>query len=136
MKRTIPSLTTAWWMEATKNHYIRSTITRTSLEELERSHYILDALMAGLSPSVRKELIGLLQVLSQDAEFQESSDSIHQRVLQIASGICKPHQIQSRLLSKSYCKSINKGWAKGGNMIDDSSPPIPVNPGRHNRSRS
>ena len=67
-----------------------------SLEELQRSHYILEALMAGLSPHTRKELVGLLQILSEGVASRESSDSIRQRALQIISGICKPNQIQER----------------------------------------
>lgn len=67
-----------------------------SLEELQRSHYIFEALMAGLSPHTRKELVGLLQILSEGVASRESSDSIRQRALQIISGICKPNQIQER----------------------------------------
>lgn len=67
-----------------------------SLEELERSHSILEALMAGLPSHARKELIGLLQILSEGAESQEPADSIRLRALQIVSGICKPHQIQEQ----------------------------------------
>lgn len=67
-----------------------------SLEELERSHYILEALMVGLSPSTRGEFLNLLQILSEGTGSRESSDSIRQRALQIVSGICKPHQIQGQ----------------------------------------
>lgn len=86
-----PSLPDGEW-KPRRTIMLDQQLPEISLEELERSHYILDALMSGLSPSVRKELIGLLQILSQGAESQESSDSIHQRALQIVSGICKPHQ--------------------------------------------
>ncbi|WP_156972436.1 hypothetical protein [Nitrosospira sp. NpAV] len=72
---------------------LKQQISRHSLEELQRSHYILEALMAGLSPHTRKELVSLLQTLSEGAASRESSDSIRQRALQIVSGICKPAPI-------------------------------------------
>lgn len=72
---------------------LKQQISPHSLEELERSHFILEALMAGLSPHTRKELVSLLQTLSEGAAPRESSDSIRKRALQIVSGICKPNQI-------------------------------------------
>lgn len=75
---------------------LNQQISKHSLEELQRSHYILEALMAGLSPHARKELVGLLQILSERVASRESSDSVRQRALQIISGICKPNQIQEQ----------------------------------------
>ena len=72
---------------------LKQQISRHSLEELQRSHFILEALMAGLSPHTRKELVSLLQILSEGAAPRESSDTIQKKALQIVSGICKPNQI-------------------------------------------
>ncbi|SCX77367.1 hypothetical protein [Nitrosospira sp. Nsp13] len=80
-----------------------------SLKELERSHSILNVLMAGLSSPARRELVGLLQILSEGAESQESSDSIRQRALQIVSGICKPHQIQEQTPLKILLRGHQQG---------------------------
>ena len=62
-----------------------------SLEELQRSHHILEALIATLPPQTKKELVDLLQTLAKGGESQEINNSIHQRALQIVSDICKPN---------------------------------------------
>lgn len=65
-----------------------------SLEELQRSHHIVEALMAALPPDAKKELVDLLQTLAKGSESQETISSVHQRALQIVSDICKPNTPQ------------------------------------------
>ena len=65
-----------------------------SLEELQRSHHILEALIATLPPQAKKELVDLLQTLAKGDESQETNSSVHQRALQIVSDICKPNPPQ------------------------------------------
>jgi hypothetical protein len=65
-----------------------------SLEELQRSHHILEALIATLPPQAKKELVDLLQTLAKGGESQETNSSVHQRALQIVSDICKPNPPQ------------------------------------------
>ena len=65
-----------------------------SLEELQRSHHILEALIATLPPQTKKELVDLLQTLAKGGESQETNSSIHQRALQIVCDICKPNPPQ------------------------------------------
>lgn len=62
-----------------------------SLEELQRSHYIVEALMATLPSHTKKELVDLLQTLTKGDESQTAITSAHQRALQIVSHICKPN---------------------------------------------
>lgn len=65
-----------------------------SLEELQRSHQIVEALMAALPSDTKKELVDLLQTLAKGSEPQETISSVHQRALQIVSDICKPNTFQ------------------------------------------
>ncbi|MEO6563762.1 MAG: hypothetical protein ABIN99_12085 [Nitrosospira sp.] len=65
-----------------------------SLEELQRSHHILEALIATLPPQAKKELVDLLQTLAKGDKSQETNSSVHQRALQIVSDICKPNPPQ------------------------------------------
>ncbi len=65
-----------------------------SLEELQRSHHILEALITTLPPQTKKELVNLLQTLAKGDESQETNSSVHQRALQIVSDICKPNPPQ------------------------------------------
>ena len=62
-----------------------------SLEELQRSHHIVEALMGALPSDTKKELIDLLQTLAKGNGSQIVIDSAHQRALQIVSDICKPN---------------------------------------------
>lgn len=62
-----------------------------SLKELQRSHHILEALIATLPPQTKKELVDLLQTLAKNDESQETNNAVHQRALQIVSDICKPN---------------------------------------------
>ncbi|KIO49854.1 hypothetical protein [Nitrosospira sp. NpAV] len=77
---------------------LNQRVSNPSLEELQRSHYIVEALMATLPPHTKKELIDLLQTLAEGDESQITIDSAHQRALQIVSAICKPnssHKVES-----------------------------------------
>lgn len=65
-----------------------------SLEELQRSHHILEALIAVLPHHSREELADLLQTLAQGDGSQEAMQSVHQRALQIVSDVCKPNPPQ------------------------------------------
>ena len=66
-------------------------VSGPSLEELQRSHYIVEALMATLPSHTKKELVDLLQTLTEGGESQTAITSAHQRALQIVSDICKPN---------------------------------------------
>jgi len=66
-------------------------VSGPSLEELQRSHYIVEALMATLPSHTKKELVDLLQTLTKGGESQTDITSAHQRALQIVSDICKPN---------------------------------------------
>ena len=67
-----------------------SEIPAPSQEQLQRSHRLLEALVAALPAHTRKELAGLLEKLAAGGASAESLDSIHQKALEIVSGICKP----------------------------------------------
>ena len=66
-------------------------VSGPSLEELQRSHYIVEALMATLPSHTKKELVDLLQTLAKGGESQTAITSAHQRALQIVSDVCKPN---------------------------------------------
>ncbi|MEO6824082.1 MAG: hypothetical protein ABI167_05035 [Nitrosospira sp.] len=66
-------------------------VPEPSLDELQRSHQILEALIATLPSRTRKELVDLLQTLSEKGTSQEATGAVHQRALQIVSDICKPN---------------------------------------------
>jgi hypothetical protein len=66
-------------------------VSGPSLDELQRSHQILEALIATLPARTRKELVDLLQALSEESASQETTEAVHQRALQIVSDICKPN---------------------------------------------
>jgi hypothetical protein len=76
-----------------------------SLEQLQQSHQLLEALVAALPAHTRKELASLLQTLAAADTSGESLDSVHQKALQIVSNICKP--TDSR-------EDANQGPEKGG----------------------
>lgn len=61
-----------------------------SLEQLQQSHQLLEALVAALPAHTRKELASLLQTLAAGDTSTESLGSVHQKALQIVSNICKP----------------------------------------------
>ena len=65
-----------------------------SLEELQRSHHILEALIAVLPPHSKEELVDLLQTLARGNGSQETINAVHQRALQIVSDACKPNPPQ------------------------------------------
>lgn len=65
-----------------------------SLEQLQQSHQLLEALVAALPAHTRKELASLLQTLATGGTSTESLDSVHQKALQIVSNICKPTDSQ------------------------------------------
>lgn len=65
-------------------------IPEPSLEQLQRSHQLLEALVAALPAHTRKELAGLLQTLATGDVSVESLNLVHQKALQIVSDICKP----------------------------------------------
>jgi hypothetical protein len=44
-----------------------------------------------LPARTRKELVDLLQALSEESASQETTEAVHQRALQIVSDICKPN---------------------------------------------
>ncbi len=67
-----------------------------SLEELQHSHYILEALIEALPSPTQKELVDLLQTLSGSGVSEQSSALIQRRALQIISRICKPDQPQKQ----------------------------------------
>ena len=69
-------------------------ISEPSLDELQRSHEILEALIATLPSRTRKELVDLLQTLSEEGASKETTEAVHQRALQIVSDICKPNGSQ------------------------------------------
>ena len=69
-------------------------VPEPSLDELQRSHQILEALIATLPARTRKELVDLLQTLSEEGTSRETTEAIHQRALQIVSDICKPNGAQ------------------------------------------
>ena len=73
---------------------LNQQVSGPSLEELQRSHHIVEALMAALPPDTKKELVDLLQALAKGSESQETISSAHQRALQIVSDICKPNTPQ------------------------------------------
>ncbi len=70
---------------------LNSEVSGPSLEELRRSHDILEALIAALPRQTKKELVDLLQTLARSDESQETISSVHQRALQIVSDICQPN---------------------------------------------
>lgn len=61
-----------------------------SLEQLQQSHQLLEALVAALPAHTRKELANLLEMLAASGAPMESLGSVHQKALQIVSDICKP----------------------------------------------
>ena len=65
-------------------------VLEPSLEQLQQSHQLLEALVAALPPHTRKELGSLLQTLAASAASADSLDSVHQKALEIVSNICKP----------------------------------------------
>jgi hypothetical protein len=65
-------------------------VLEPSLEQLQQSHQLLEALVAALPPHTRKELATLLQTLATNVASAESLDSVHQKALEIVSNICKP----------------------------------------------
>ena len=73
---------------------LNQQVAAPSLEELQRSHDILEALIAALPPQTKKELVDLLQTLARSEESQETISSVHQRVLQIVSDVCQPNPLQ------------------------------------------
>jgi hypothetical protein len=70
---------------------LNQQVSGPSLDELQRSHQILEALIATLPARTRKELVDLLQALSEESASQETTEAVHQRALQIVSDICKPN---------------------------------------------
>jgi len=73
---------------------LNQQVSGPSLKELQRSHHILEALIATLPPHTKKELVDLLQTLAKGGESQETNSSVHQRALQIVSDICKPNSLK------------------------------------------
>jgi hypothetical protein len=73
---------------------LNQQVSGPSLKELQRSHHILEALIATLPPHTKKELVDLLQTLANDDESQETNNAVHQRALQIVSNICKPNSLK------------------------------------------
>lgn len=73
-----------------------------SLEELQRSHHILEALIAVLPPHSKEELVDLLQTLARGDGSQEAMQSVHQRALQIVSDACKPNPLQEEIPSPEF----------------------------------
>lgn len=73
---------------------LNQQVAGPSLEELQRSHDILEALIAALPPQNKKELVDLLQTLARSDESQETIRSVHQRALQIVSDVCQPNPPQ------------------------------------------
>lgn len=69
-------------------------VSSLSLEELQRSHHILEILVAALPPHSKEELVDLLQTLARGEGSQETISAVHQRALQIVSDICKPNPSQ------------------------------------------
>ncbi|SCY70025.1 hypothetical protein SAMN05216420_11377 [Nitrosospira sp. Nl5] len=69
-------------------------LSNPSLEELQRSHHILEALIAVLPPHSKEELVDLLQTLAAGNGSPEAMNSVHQRALQIVSDVCKPNPPQ------------------------------------------
>lgn len=88
-------------------------VSGPSLEELQRSHHVLEALIATLPLHTRKELVDLLQTLAGDDKSQELTDSFHQRALQIVSDICKPNPLK-RLRASTGKKRGKDGSVTGG----------------------
>lgn len=79
-----------------------------SLEEFQRSHHILEALIALLPPNTRKELVNLLQTLSEGNVPQELSESMRRRALEIVSGICKPNPVQEQIPAETAPRGYQK----------------------------
>jgi hypothetical protein len=69
-------------------------LSSPSLEELQRSHHILEALIAVLPPHSKEELVDLLHTLAAGSGSPEEMNSVHQRALEIVSGVCKPNPPQ------------------------------------------
>lgn len=69
-------------------------VSSLSLEELQRSHHILEILVAALPAHGKEELVDLLQILARGEGSQETINSVRQRALQIVSDICKPNSSQ------------------------------------------
>lgn len=90
-------------MEVTKQE-----IPVPSLEEFQRSHHILEALIALLPSNTRKELVNLLQTLSEGNVSQELSDSMRRRALEIVSGICKPNPAQEQIPAETVPREHQK----------------------------
>ncbi|ARO88599.1 hypothetical protein EBAPG3_012935 [Nitrosospira lacus] len=72
---------------------LNQQVSGPSLEELQRSHYIVEALMSTLPPHTKSELVDLLQTLAKGGEPQAAIDHAHQRAMQIVSDICKPNSL-------------------------------------------
>lgn len=66
-------------------------------EELERSYKILKSVLHSLSPEKQRELIELLQTISEDRVSQETSSSPRKKALSIMDGVCKDDRTPSKL---------------------------------------
>lgn len=75
-----------------KNVQLNQQVSSLWLEELKRSHYIFESLVAALPTDTRKKFVELLQALAEDSEPQESS-STRQKALQIVAEVCKHDQL-------------------------------------------
>lgn len=78
-----------------------------SLEELQQSHHIVEALMAALPSDAKKELVDLLQTLAKGDESQIAINSAHQRALQIVSDICKPNS-SHKIEDEAYTREMGE----------------------------
>lgn len=72
---------------------LNQPVSDPSLEELQRSHHLLEALVAVLPSHTKKELVDLLHTLAQ-SDGSQKPISVHQRALEIVSDICKPNPPQ------------------------------------------
>jgi hypothetical protein len=86
----------------------RQTALVPSLEEFQRSHFLLEALVALLPQQTQKELVHLLETLSKGHLSEEASDSLQQRALKIVSQICKQPQIPEQAPAETGPKNYQK----------------------------
>ncbi|MEO9061098.1 MAG: hypothetical protein ABI270_03530 [Nitrosospira sp.] len=71
-----------------------------TLDELRRSHSILENVMAWLPLDTRKEFVELLRILAGHGESQESFDLVRQKALQLIIEACMQDHVYKKITYK------------------------------------